>query len=60
MGGVQYLARQDPGWNGTFAKTEFYLSGKRDVFDGKPMATIFKKRKTPQTFRFPKTLEDAF
>jgi len=60
VGGVQYLARQDAGWNGTFAKTEFCLSGKRNVFDEKPMATIFKKRKTPQTFLFPKTLEGRF
>jgi len=46
--GFRYLARQDRGWNGAFAKTEFYVSDTPDAF-GKPAArATFKKVRTPQ------------
>jgi arylsulfatase A-like enzyme len=46
--GFRYLSRQDSGWNGTFAKTEFYVSNSSDMF-GKPAArATFKKVRTPQ------------
>ena len=46
--GFRYLARQDGGWNGTFAKTEFYVSNSSDTF-GKPTArATFKKVRIPQ------------
>jgi len=58
--GVQYLARQDKGWNGTFGKTEFFLSQDRESFSDKPFAKTFSKKKKPQTFRFPKTIPARF
>ena len=58
--GVQYLPRQDKGWNGTFGKTEFFLSQDKDVFLDKPFATTFSKKKKSQTFRFPKTISGRF
>ena len=58
--GIQYLARQDKGWNGIFGKTEFYLSQDKDVFSDKPFGTTFSKKKKPQTFRFPKTVHARF
>jgi len=46
--GFRYLARQDSGWNGAFAKTEFYVSDSPDRF-GKPAAkATFQKVRTPQ------------
>ena len=54
--GVQYLARQDKGWNGTFGKAEFFLSQDKENFSDKPFAKTFSKKKKPQTFRFPKTI----
>jgi arylsulfatase A-like enzyme len=58
--GVQYLTRQDNGWNGTFAKTEFFLSQDKEVFPEKPFARTFAKQKKAQTFRFPKTISARF
>jgi len=46
--GFRYLARQDSSWNGTFAKTEFYVSNSSDTF-GKPAAkATFKKVRASQ------------
>jgi hypothetical protein len=46
--GFRYLARQDTGWNGTFAKTEFCVSNSPDRF-GKPIVrATFNKVRTPQ------------
>ena len=60
ISGVQYLARQDNGWNGTFGKTEFFLSKDREIFSDKPFAKTFsKEKKKPQTFRFPKATPPA-
>ena len=47
--GFRYLARQDRGWNGAFAETEFYLSDSPDHFPEQPAVTAtFEKVKTPQ------------
>ena len=49
VSGFRYLARQDNGWNGAFAKTEFYLSDSPDKFGSSPVATAeFLKRKEAQ------------
>ena len=58
--GVQYLARQDKGWNGTFGKADFFLSQDKENFSDKPFAKTFSKKKKPQTFRFPKTIPARF
>jgi hypothetical protein len=47
--GFRYLARQDGGWNGAFAETEFSVSNSPDSF-GKPgVKKTFTKVKTAQT-----------
>jgi len=60
VSGVQYLARQDSGWNGTFGKTEVFLSQDKDSFPEKPFSTTFSKKKKPQTFKFAKTIDARF
>jgi hypothetical protein len=46
--GFRYLARQDSGWNGAFADTEFYVSDSPDA-PGQPAAkATFEKLRTPQ------------
>jgi hypothetical protein len=46
--GFRYLARQDGGWNGSFAETEFYVSDSPDAF-GEPVArATFEKVRSPQ------------
>jgi arylsulfatase A-like enzyme len=47
--GFQYLARQDSGWNGAFAETEFYV-GEEPALEGEPVAkATFNKTRTAQT-----------
>ena len=51
MGAIaaKYLARQDSGWNGAFAETEFYLATTPDGFDEHPISRVtFSKQRTPQ------------
>jgi hypothetical protein len=46
--GFRYLARQDGGWNGAFAETEFSVSNDADTF-GEPVAqATFQKVRGPQ------------
>ena len=47
--GFRYLARQDGGWNGAFAKTEFSISDSPDVFSDPVVQATFKKVRTAQT-----------
>jgi arylsulfatase A-like enzyme len=47
--GFRYLARQDNGWNGAFAKTEFSISDSPDSFGDPVVVTTFLKIRTPQT-----------
>jgi hypothetical protein len=47
--GFRYLARQDGGWNGAFAKTRFYVSSDASQFPDMPAAEVtFAKDKRPQ------------
>ena len=49
LAGFRYLARQDDGWNGAFAETEFFVSDSADNFPDKPAArATFEKLKTSQ------------
>ncbi len=60
--GFRYLARQDGGWNGTFANTEFSISDTPDSFPSSQLNATFKKTnlvqsadlKTPVLGRFIK------
>jgi arylsulfatase A-like enzyme len=47
--GFRYLARQDGGWNGSFAKTEFYISDEADKFGQPILTTTFGKDRKAQT-----------
>ncbi len=48
--GFHYLARQDNGWNGAFAKTEFYIGDSPKEFPKAPSITAtFGKAKTAQS-----------
>ncbi len=46
--GFRYLARQDNGWNGTFAETEFYVSDSAKEFGEAAVKATFKKEKKAQ------------
>ncbi|MHC4403584.1 MAG: sulfatase-like hydrolase/transferase [Planctomycetota bacterium] len=46
--GFRYLARQDSGWNGTFAETEFFVSESADTFDNPVAKETFQKLRTSQ------------
>ena len=53
--GFRYLARQDGGWNGAFAKCEFYVSRDGKQF-GQPVCQVtFRKTKQPQEVQCPAT-----
>ena len=52
--GFRYLARQDSGWNGAFAETEFWIGDTPDSFGEVPAATAsFAKKKSPQPVDLP-------
>ena len=59
--GVRYLARQDGGWNGAFAKTEVYTGVAADAFPEQPTAsaTLTKSRKM-QAIDFAAPVEARF
>jgi hypothetical protein len=47
--GFRYLARQDGGWNGALAETEFFVGDSPDSFGDQPAAkAIFKKDRKAQ------------
>jgi arylsulfatase A-like enzyme len=46
--GFRYLARQDKGWNGAFAKTEFAVSDSPDKFPEPVVTVTFDKQRSPQ------------
>jgi len=46
--GFRYLARQDGGWNGAFAETEFYVGDSANTFGKPAVKATFKKVRTPQ------------
>lgn len=47
--GFRYLARQDGGWNGAFAKADFTVSDAADVFGEPDVTTTFGKVKMAQS-----------
>ncbi|MGI9496671.1 MAG: sulfatase-like hydrolase/transferase [Mariniblastus sp.] len=47
--GFRYLARQDGGWNGTFANTEFSISDTPDSFPSSQLNATFKKTNLVQS-----------
>lgn len=49
ISGFVYLGRQDKGWNGAFARTQFFLSDSPDEFGDKPaLDATFEKEKAQQ------------
>ncbi len=46
--GFRYLARQDGGWNGAFAETEFFVSESPDDFGDAVAKAMFQKNRTAQ------------
>ena len=48
ISGFRYLARQDTGWNGAFAKADFTVSDSADVFGEPNVIAEFKKTKKSQ------------
>ncbi|MEO1524955.1 MAG: sulfatase-like hydrolase/transferase [Planctomycetota bacterium] len=60
INGFRYLARQDGGWNGAFADTEFYVSDSSDEF-AKPVAkTTFGKVREVQTISLAEPVEGRY
>ncbi|MCH2064051.1 MAG: sulfatase-like hydrolase/transferase [Roseibacillus sp.] len=49
ISGFRYLARQDGGWNGSFAETEFYVSNSSDEFPSCAAKATFSKDRKPQS-----------
>lgn len=60
ISGFRYLARQDNGWNGAFAKTEFSVSDSKDKFEGVILKGTFKKEKTAQSANFEKPITGRY
>ncbi len=46
--GFRYLARQDGGYNGAFAETEFFVGPSPDAFESPVAKATFQKVRTPQ------------
>jgi hypothetical protein len=49
ISGFRYLARQDGGWNGAFAETEFSVSDSPETFSSPVAAATFGKVRTAQS-----------
>jgi len=49
ISGFRYLARQDGGWNGSFAETEFYVSNSPDEFPSCAAKATFTKDRKAQS-----------
>jgi hypothetical protein len=58
--GFRYLARQDSGWNGTFAETKFYVSDSPDKFDAPAAVATFKKEKKAQAADCEKSVQGRY
>ena len=59
ISGVQYLARQDNGWNGTFREDRVFSPKTERSFRTSLSPKPFQRKK-PQTFRFPKATPARF
>ena len=51
IAGFRYLARQDGGWNGAFAETEFYVSDSPDEFAKPAAEATFDKSREVQSVK---------
>jgi arylsulfatase A-like enzyme len=51
--GFRYLARQDSGWNGAFAETEFYVGDTPDAGGEPVVRATFAKTRNPQAADCP-------
>ena len=60
VSGFQYLARQDGGWNGTFGKTQFFLSDSPKEFGEPVLETTFAKVRKPQAAKLKKPVEGRY
>jgi len=60
VSGFHYLARQDGGWNGSFGKTQFFLSDSPKEFGEPVLETTFAKVRTPQTAKLKKPVEGRY
>ncbi len=58
--GFQYLARQDGGWNGAFAKTEFAVSNKPGEFKETAATATFGKIRRPQAAKCEKPVTGRY
>ena len=58
--GFRYLARQDGGWNGAFADTEFYVSNSPTVFTDCAAKARFTKTRKVQSVRCEKTAHGRY
>jgi len=57
----RYLARQDGGWNGAFAETEFYVGASPQVFESQPaLKVVFTKDRKPQSARLKQPLRGRY
>lgn len=52
--GVQYLTRQDAGWNGAFGKTHVTVSHTADAWPDPNLTVTFEKKRSPQTAELPR------
>jgi hypothetical protein len=61
VSGFRYLARQDGGWNGAFAETEFYLAETLTDFPAEPSAKVtFTKSRTAQSADLAQPVKGRF
>lgn len=58
--GIRYLARQDGGWNGAFAETEFSFSGEDSKFGPPQLSTTFKKSRSIQKVELPQPVTGRY
>lgn len=61
VSGFRYLVRQDKGWNGAFAKTQFFVGGDADSFPDKPVVNVvFEKEKKVQSVNLEKPISGRY
>jgi len=60
IGGFRYLARQDGGYNGAFAKTEFCVSDSAEEFSEPVARATFKKIRTAQAADLAKPVRGRY
>lgn len=58
--GFRYLARQDTGWNGAFAKTEFAVADSPDGFEQTALSVIFTKTREAQKADLEKPIRGRY